>query len=115
MQNTCGIPTVGMCSQLQPRVPLQIADYALVEHHILHLADGSHPFAAILGGPSAMKNYLIWGGVVNEDVAVMINATRRFQFNVNMRIFAPEISELGLVQTVVHVVAENGDFHPGGY
>lgn len=62
-----------------------------------------------------MKNYLIWGSVVNEDVAVMIDAARGFQFDVNLRVFALEISQLGLVQTVVHVVAENGDFHPGGH
>ncbi len=103
------------CSQLQHRIPLQTADNVLVEHRVLHPADGGHPFAAILGGAAAMENHLIRGGVVNEDVTVVINAARGSQFDVNMRVFAQEISKLGLVQSVVHIVAKNGDLHPGGH
>lgn len=99
-------------SQQQHRIPLQTADNVFVEHHILHSADRGHPFAAILGGASAMENHLIRGGVVNEDVTVVINAARGSQFDVNMRVFTLEISKLGLMKAVVRIVAENGNLHP---
>ncbi len=99
-------------SQLQHRISLQTTDNVLVEHHVLHPADGRDPFAAILRGTAAMKNHLIRGGVVNEDVAVVIDAARRSQYDVNIRVFALEIGKLGLVQSVVQIVAENGDLHP---
>jgi hypothetical protein len=50
--------------------------------------------------------------VVNEDVAVVIDAARRSQYDVNMRVFVLEISQLGLMQSMIQIVAENGDLHP---
>ena len=62
-----------------------------------------------------MENHLIRGGMVNEDIPVVIDAARRSQFDVNMGVLVSEISELGLMKAVVHIVAENGDLHPGGH
>ncbi len=111
MPNARGDPL----SQLQQRIPLQTADNVLVECRVFHSADGGHPFAAILRRSSAMEYHLVRGGVVDEDIAVVIDAARRSQFDINMRVFAMEISKLSLVQSVVHIVAENGDLHPGGH
>lgn len=59
-----------------------------------------------------MENHFILGGVVNEDVTVVIDAARGSQLDVHMRVFALEISKFGLMKTVIHVVAENGNLHP---
>lgn len=62
-----------------------------------------------------MENHLIRGGMVNEDIPVVIDAARRFQFDVNMWVFVSEISKLRLMKAMVHIVAENGGLHPGGH